>query len=210
MKDIERFITGFRDFKKDYFGPEATIDKPLHEGQSPKTMIIGCSDSRVDPAILTNAAAGDIFSVRNVANLVPPMEKDNSHHGVSAALEYAVCHLNVDHVIVMGHTQCGGINALMQKSCCDEDDCFITNWMALAAPVREQIAAELPDKSPELQNRAAEQAAILLSLENLHSFPFVTERLEEGTLSLHGWYFDMEHGELLEYNVEKGAFLPIG
>lgn len=209
MKDLERFIIGFRTFKDDYFGTDNSRFEPLKQGQSPKTMIIGCSDSRVDPAILTNCAPGDIFTVRNVANLVPPYEEDGGRHGVSAALEFAVCHLGVEHIIVLGHSQCGGINALMAGSCGCKGDSFISNWMSIAAPAREKVLAELPGKDSKLQQRAAEQAAILLSLENLHSFPWIDQRVKAGTLSLHGWYFDLNAGELSEYRQGSGKFQKI-
>lgn len=209
MKDIERFITGFRSFQKDYFGTEGSQFEPLKQGQSPKTMIIGCSDSRVDPAILTNCVPGDIFTVRNVANLVPPYEEDGGRHGVSAALEFAVCHLGVEHIIVLGHSQCGGINALMAGSCGCTADGFISSWMSIAAPARERVLAELPDKEPALQQRAAEQASILLSLENLHSFPWIDQRVKAGELSLHGWYFDLSAGELSEYQQDSGLFQKV-
>lgn len=209
MKDLERFITGFRSFRKDYFGPEGAQFESLKQGQSPKTMIIGCSDSRVDPAILTNCAPGDIFTVRNVANLVPPYEEDGGRHGVSAALEFAVCHLGVEHIIVLGHSQCGGINALMDDSCGCKGDRFISSWMSIAAPAREKVLAELPGKDSKLQQRAAEQAAILLSLENLRSFPWIDQRVKAGDLSLHGWYFDLNTGELSEYRQGSGLFQKI-
>lgn len=209
MKDIERFINGFRRFRENYFGPEATHFEPLKKGQNPKTMLIGCADSRVDPAILTNCAPGDIFTVRNVANLVPPFEENGGRHGVSAALEFAVCHLEVEHIIVLGHSGCGGINALMAGASGCGGGGFISRWMSIAAPARERVLAELSDKDPLLQQRAAEQAAILLSLENLRSFPWIDERVASGVLSLHGWYFDISAGELLEYRPERGAFEQI-
>jgi carbonic anhydrase len=206
MDDIQRFLTGFRVFQKDYFGPQSDHFEPLKHGQSPKTMIIGCSDSRVDPALLTNSAPGDIFMVRNVANLVPPFESDGGQHGVSAALEFAVTILEVEHIIVLGHSQCGGINALMNGNCEARGGSFISRWMSIAAPARDRIRTELAEKDAAHQQRAAEQAAILLSIENLHSFPFIDERITQGSLSLHGWYFDLREGELLEYRADDGAF----
>lgn len=206
MKDLERFITGFRSFQNNYFGPENSQFESLKQGQSPKTMIIGCSDSRVDPAILTNCEPGEIFTVRNVANLVPPYENNGGQHGVSAALEFAVCHLEVEHIIVLGHSQCGGIGALMAGDCGCKGGGFISRWMSIANPARVQVLAELPEKDPQLQQRAAEQAAILLSLENLHTFPWIDERVAAGTLSLHGWYFDLTAGELMEYMPTLGTF----
>ena len=209
MQDIERFITGFRSFKENYFGPESTHFEPLKQGQSPKTMIIGCSDSRVDPAIITNCSPGDIFTVRNVANLVPPYVEDDGQHGVSAALEFAVCHLGIEHIIVLGHSQCGGIKALMADTCGCKGGGFISNWMSIANPAKERVLAELHGKEPTLQQLAAEQASILLSIENLHSFPWIDDRVKAGTLSLHGWYFDISLGDLLEYKPDLGSFEKI-
>jgi len=206
MRDIERFISGFRSFQKEYFGSRSTHYDDLQHGQSPKTMLIGCSDSRVDPAILTNCKPGDLFTVRNIANLVPPCEKDGGKHGVSAALEFAVCSLEVEDIIVLGHSGCSGIKALMSGQFDKHGEGFISQWMNIAAPAKEQILADLHNKDPQLQQRAAEQAAILLSIENLHSFPFIVDRIANGTLSLHGWYFDLGKGELLEYNTEQRAF----
>lgn len=206
MKDIERFISGFRTFKEHYFGAESSHFEPLKHGQNPKTMIISCSDSRVDPAILTNCAPGDLFTVRNVANLVPPCEEDGGRHGVSAALEFAVCHLGVEHIVVLGHSQCGGIKALMAGTCGCKGGGFISNWMSIAEAARQRVLTDLPDKDASLQQRAAEQAAVLLSLENLMSFPFIAERVSGGSLSLHGWYFDLAEGTLLEYHPELGRF----
>lgn len=209
MKDIDRFIAGFRTFKDNYFGPDNAHFEPLKQGQSPKTMIIGCSDSRVDPAILTNSTPGDIFMVRNVANLVPPYEENGGLHGVSAALEFAVCHLEVEHIVVLGHSQCGGIGALMAESCGCKGGGFISRWMSIATPAREQVLKELEGKEPQKQQRATEQAAILLSLENLHSFPWIDQRVGTGALSLHGWYFDLSAGELMEYLPECGIFVNV-
>lgn len=209
MKDIERFINGFRVFQKDYFGPDSSHFEPLKKGQNPSTMLIGCSDSRVDPAILTNSAPGDLFMVRNVANLVPPYQLDDALHGVSAALEFAVCHLQVEHIIVLGHSSCGGIKALMDGTCGCLGGGFISHWMTIAQPAKDQVLADLHDKDPRLQQRATEQAAILLSLENLHTFPFIDERVCVGKLSLHGWYFDLEQGQLLEYVPQEGVFARV-
>ena len=210
MKDIERFIRGFRQFQEDYYHAEDAPFEPLKQGQSPKTMLIGCSDSRVDPAILTKCAPGEIFVVRNVANLVPPCEQGAGLHGVSAALEYAVCHLEIEHLIILGHSKCGGIHALMASDQCEGEDCgFIDRWMSIAAPAKVKVLAELPGKEPKLQYRAVEQAAVLLSLENLQTFPWIRERVSSGHLALHGWYFDIEAGELLEYQPTNGGFVKI-
>ncbi|MBN1403414.1 MAG: carbonic anhydrase [Opitutales bacterium] len=207
MRDIERFISGFRQFQKDYFGARTAHYERLKDGQNPRTMLIGCSDSRVDPTLLTNSQPGDLFTVRNIANLVPPCERDLGKHGVSAALEYAVCELEVEDIVVMGHSNCGGIQSLMRGDCLPDSDSFIKRWMSIAAPALKQVREELKGKDEQLLRRALEQAAILLSIENLHSFPFIEKRMKEGKLSLHGWYFDMNDGHLLEYDYEQRLFV---
>lgn len=205
MKDINRFIAGFKDFQKEYFGSDTSAFKALKKGQNPKTMVIACSDSRVDPVLLTNAGPGDIFTIRNVANLVPPCEFDGGQHGVSAALEFAVCHLGVEHIIILGHAQCGGINGLM-SGIADDKKSFIGRWMSLALPAKEQIDKDLSHSDPDTRAKAAEHASILLSIENLQTFPFIADRVKNKKLFLHGWYFDLVKGELWAYSQENKGF----
>ncbi len=209
MRDIEKFITGFKQFQHQYFGENSELFDRLKKVQQPGTLIISCCDSRVDPAILTSSEPGDLFVVRNVANLVPPCEVGGGHHGVSAALEFGVCSLGVKHIIVLGHSQCGGIRALMEDSYGSGEGGFIAKWMHIAAPAREKIRKDLPHKSIELQSYACEQAAILQSLENLLTFPWIAQRVNKGTLFLHGWYFDIRQGELLGYDVNAKMFIPL-
>ncbi|ADU67071.1 carbonic anhydrase [Desulfurispirillum indicum] len=209
MKDIEGFISGFKRFQNTWLGSDKTLFDELREGQSPKAMLIGCSDSRVDPAILTDCLPGELFIVRNVANLVPPCRPDEGHHGVSAALEYAVCHLNVEHIIVLGHSQCGGIKGLMDGICECSKQSFIGSWVGIAQAAKEKVLKELSHKPVEVQNQACEKAAILLSLENLLSFPWIKERVENGSLELHGWYFDLQAGTLSGLSQETGNFIPL-
>ncbi|ADJ26859.1 Carbonate dehydratase [Dehalogenimonas lykanthroporepellens BL-DC-9] len=208
MTVIERLKDGFRQFRTEYFGGTRPRFEALKKGQKPAVMIIACSDSRVDPAILTNARLGELFTVRNIANLVPPCEDDGGHHGVSAALEFAVTSLKVEHIIVLGHTGCGGIRALMAGRASGGDK-FISNWMAVAEPAREKAIEASPGGDDTARCRAAERAAVVLSLDNLRTFPFVSRRLAAGKLSLHGWYFDLENGELLEYRPETGDFVSV-
>lgn len=210
MRDIANFIAGFKKFRQEYFDSDEQRFAPLKHGQQPKVLLIGCSDSRVDPAILTGCAPGELFVVRNVANLVPPCELDSQHHGVSAALEYAVCHLEVEHIIILGHSGCGGINALMHGITNGRPAEFIGPWVKIAERGRERVMTELAGKDPEKQNRACEQAAILISLENLLTFPWIDERVKTGKLLLHGWYFDISIGQLYSYSPESTAFVQLG
>lgn len=210
MKDIAPFLAGFKRFRQHYFDPHEQRFAALQQGQNPKVLVIGCSDSRVDPAILTGCAPGELFVVRNVANLVPPCECDTHHHGVSAALEYAVCHLEVERIIILGHSGCGGIGALMHGIPDGRPADFIGPWVKIAERAREQVLIELPDKDQATQSRACEQAAILVSLENLLTFPWISERVESGSLLLHGWYFDIGIGQLYSYAPETAGFEPLG
>lgn len=205
MKDIAKFISGFKEFQRTYFCEDRQMFASLKQSQSPRVLVIACSDSRVDPAILTGCEPGDMFVVRNVANLVPPYENAPGRHGVSAAVEYAVKALRVEHIIVLGHSGCGGIEALMAP---DHEKLgeFIAPWVDIAEPALRQVTEELPGKDPRVRQCACEQAAVLVSLENLLSFPWIRERVMAGNIFLHGWYFDMQRGELLSYLPETGAF----
>jgi carbonic anhydrase len=206
-KSLEQLVEGFRLFRAQHFVENDTLYRQLTtRGQTPKVMVVACCDSRVDPAIVLNSAPGDLFVVRNVANLVPPAEGRAGHHGTTAALEYGVRFLGVKHVIVFGHAQCGGIQALMQRTGIDDPDSFISDWMQLVEPAREAVERELSDASPEMRARACEQKAIGVSLQNLMTFPWVRERVDSGQLALHGWYFDIEQGQLLQYNKTTRQF----
>jgi len=207
MKDIAKFITGFERFQTKYFREERSLFKRLRQGQEPRALVISCCDSRVDPAMLTGADPGDMFVVRNVANLVPPYRDDAEAPGIRSAIEFAVKTLEVGHIIVLGHSSCGGIQALMDGEGITQNHYeFIGAWVSIARRAREQVLRELPQKSPALQCRACEQAAILVSLENLLSFPWIRERVDADRLALHGWHFDIDAGELLAYSAETGSF----
>jgi carbonic anhydrase len=209
MLDIQRLIKGFKRFRLNYFQSDDRLYEQLVRGQDSKVLVIGCCDSRVDPAILTDCRPGDLFVVRNVGNLVPPCEPDSRYHGVSAAIEYAVKLLDVEHVIVLGHSNCGGIEALMRNGQNGTSGEFLDAWIAIAEPAMKAVERDLGFKPQALQSRACEQASILLSLENLLSFPWIAERVECGRLALHGWYFDLSSGELLGYRPDTGEFEKI-
>ena len=155
---------------------------------------------------MLDCAPGDLFVIRNVANLVPPAENQGQYHGTSAALEFGVRNLGVQHVIVLGHAHCGGIRSLVETGGVNNPDSFIDDWMRLVEDARADVVKEMPGTSVENQARACEQRAILISLHNLMTFPWVRERVEGGSLFLHGWYFDIEHGQLLRYDAAANAF----
>jgi len=206
MEEIKKFIAGFRGFQEEYFREDHELFSSLKKGQRPKVLLIGCSDSRVDPSMMVRSEPGDLFIVRNVANLVPPCEHDHSYHVVSAALEYAVCHLEVEHIIVLGHSHCGGIRSLMDGIPPDKNNDYISKWVSIAERARQQVLSTLQHASSEHQAKACEHASILVSLENLLTFPWVRERVASGLLDLHGWYFDIESGNLYSYHPASGEF----
>lgn len=207
MQDIEKFIRGFARFQQQYLSEPTALDL-LRQGQHPRTLVIGCCDSRVDPALLTGCDPGDMFVVRNIANLVPPCAPD-APPGVSSAIEFAVCGLEVARIIVLGHARCGGIRALMSAQRVTTETDFVARWMRIAEPVRRDVLRELQHKHQDAQCRAAELASILHSLDNLMSYPWIARRVAEGKLALHGWYFDLAAGTLLAYSPRKQEFLGI-
>lgn len=203
-------IEGFLRFRDNRF-PSDDVEylRLFAEGQKPKFLIVGCCDSRVAPAIIFDCAPGELFVVRNVANLVPPNEERVGHHGTTAALEYGVCNLGVEHIVVLGHAHCGGIQTLLKTGGAVNPDSFIDDWMKLVDSARVSVEQDYADASAEQRQSACEQRAILVSLGNLLTFPWIEQRVAEGTLRLHGWYLDINHGQLLGYNATTGQFEPL-
>lgn len=212
MDPIAKLITGFKAFRDGRFQDQrAAYEALVDQGQKPKVAIFACSDSRVDPAIVLQADPGDLFIVRNVANLVPPHERDGHFHGTSAALEYAVLHLEVGHLIVLGHAHCGGIRSLFEAEArVGEGNLFLPPWMSLVRSAFLRVEGTMPDAPVEEKARACEQSAVLVSLENLMTFPFVRQRVADGALRLHGWYFDIRSGQLHIYDSNRQNYQPAG
>jgi carbonic anhydrase len=207
MSSISNLIEGFQRFREQHFERNDSLYQQLvTKGQTPKTLVVACCDSRVDPALVLDCEPGDLFVIRNVANLVPPSENRAGHHGTTAAIEYAIRILNVEHIIVLGHAHCGGINTLVKTGGVANPDSYMADWMCLAESARASVMAEIPDAPIEEQMRACEQRAILVSLQNLMTFSWVQERVAAGVLTLHGWYFDIEQGQLLRFNSDIGQF----
>jgi carbonic anhydrase len=211
MADINKLLAGFQRFRHNIYDEKPELfDRLTKQGQTPKTIVVGCCDSRVDPAIVTDCDPGDLFTIRNVANLVPPFETGGNYHGTSAALEFGVRNLEVENIIVLGHAQCGGIRALMNQAPGTEaQEGFVPGWMKVASNARNRVLSRMHGEPPEKQQRACEQEAILVSLDNLLTFPWILERVAQRKLTLHGWYFDLEHGELLRFNPDSNRFETI-
>ncbi len=194
-----------------YKDNEAWYRHLAREGQHPRAMVISCCDSRVHVTSIFGADQGEFFLHRNIANLVPPCELDGAQHGTSAAVEFAVTALKVAHLIVMGHSNCGGVkgcNAMCSGEApeLEEKTSFVGRWMDILRPGFERVKhiAE-----PEERTRALEKQAILVSLENLMTFPFVREAVEAGSLTLHGAWHDIGEGDVEQYNASTGRFEPI-
>lgn len=210
MNEIEKLIDGYKRFHDNYFvSNEEELFSELARGQKPNTLVIACSDSRVDPAIVMDSKPGDLFVVRNVANLVPPYEVGGGYHGVSAALEFGVRSLEVQHIIVLGHRQCGGIKALFEGIPDALGGEFIKPWMNMAQRASERVRAEHPHARDEEKLCECEMAGIVVSLENLATFPWIQSRVDEGKLKLHGWYFDIVSGEMLAYDAKTLKFASL-
>lgn len=210
MHDIQRLLSGFDRFRRRYYQEDPALYRSLCAGQHPGTLVIACCDSRVDPALMLGCEPGELFVVRNVANLVPPYGRGESHQGVLAAIQFAVEQLAVERIIVLGHSQCGGIHALMRQSFTTRAEAGVVGrWVSVAEPARREVLARMPGASLDQCCRACEKAAIQISLRNLESFSCVRERRRRGALSLHGWHFDMARGELEVYSPQADAFLPL-
>ena len=192
----KHLLDGYRGFTTQRLPTEQSRYRELSErGQSPAVMVIGCCDSRVSPEVIFDAGPGELFVMRNVANLVPVYQPDANAHGVSAALEYAVTVLKVPHIVVLGHAQCGGIRAFVDKAAPLSPSDFIGRWMAMFIKPGEVVEQRERETMQEFTVRI-EKAAIFRSLENLMTFPFVRKAVESGEMQLHGAYFGVAEGSL--------------
>ena len=208
MTDFNDLVSGYRRFRTTGYERQRSRWEELAGGQSPKVMVIACSDSRVDPAQIFDVSPGEIFVVRNVANLVPPFETGGGRHGVSAALEFAVTQLEVPEIVVVGHGSCGGVAASLShrfRGASPGAGGFIDHWVDMLDEARDRIIAE--HGQGEDAAHAMELETVRVSLTNLRTFPFVQERESAGKLALHGAYFSISHG-ILHVMDDAGAFSP--
>jgi carbonic anhydrase len=202
----DRLISGYRSFARDRLSAEQSRYRDLSErGQAPEILLIGCCDSRVSPEVIFDAGPGEMFVVRNVANIVPPYQPDANAHGVSAALEFGVQVLRVKHIVVLGHAQCGGIRALVEDSAPLSPGDFIGRWMSLLAPTLDDNPRATNESLAEFMTRI-EQKAILRSLDNLMTFPCIKILADRGKLQLHGAYFGVARGSLSVLDRTTGEF----
>jgi len=207
----ENLTDRFRRFRHRHFVPNADHYEELATyGQNPEVMLISCCDSRVDPETIFSAMPGELFVVRNVANLVPPYETGGRYHGVSTAIEFAVMNLRVKHLIVMGHSGCGGVKAALDQSTAIQTEAqFISRWMSMLDDARLRVVAA-HQMAPQAEKlRLLEMEAVKTSIKNLRTFPFVKQVEDKGRLSIHGAYFEIATGTLNVLNHSRGEFFPL-
>jgi carbonic anhydrase len=207
----ENLADRFRRFKQRHFLPNAEQYEELATyGQTPDAMIISCSDSRVDPETIFSAMPGELFVVRNVANLVPPYETGGKFHGVSSAIEFAVLNLRVKHLIVMGHSGCGGVQAALDQSAAIQTESqFISRWMSMLDDARLSVLASHQTRPHAEKQRALEKEGVKTAIKNLRTFPFISQLEDKGRLALHGAYFDIATGTLSVLNHSRNDFFPL-
>lgn len=206
MPEFAELVHGYRRFRASgYVDQKARYDALSNDGQHPPVMVISCCDSRVDPATIFDTGPGQLFALRNVANLVPPYEVGGGLHGASAAIEFGVCGLHVKHIVVLGHGQCGGIGAALTGGDLGlPGPSFIDDWMTIIADARDAViesGCEHPQHRLELE-------AIKVSLANLRSFPFIAQREAAGQIKLHGAWFAIHDGRLHVLDETSGQFAP--
>jgi carbonic anhydrase len=202
----QHLIDGYRTFTSQRLPTEQSRYRELSErGQSPEVMVIGCCDSRVSPEVIFDAGPGELFVMRNIANLVPVYQPDEKAHGVSAALEYAANVLKVKHIVVLGHAQCGGIRAFVDKAAPLSPGDFIGRWMSMFIKPGEVVEQRDHESMADFVTRI-EKAAVFRSLENLMTFPFIRNAVERGDMRLHGAYFGVAEGSLFVLDRDAKEF----
>ena len=208
---MQRLIEGVHKFRTDEFGNYQKLFRKLsQEGQNPHTLFITCSDSRVLAELITHSQPGDLFVVKNIGNIVPPAGATGDTNSTAAAIEFAVDNLRVSDIVICGHSQCGAIAALLGEISVNDSQPHLRDWLRLAAPVRETLKqdyAHLTD--PVARANAAAEENVLFGLDNLYSYPCVQDRLADGSLSLHGWFFKIATAELFAYDPESRQFMPL-
>lgn len=215
---MARFAEGIRQFRQTEYRGDRELMQQLQQGQKPELLLVGCCDSRVDFSLLAGVHPGEVFTVRNIANLVPPYDYGGgTGQGVRAAIEYGVKMLQVSHIVVFGHAQCGGIKAAIDTAAGDAPASdFIGSWLVLA---QDACCQETTDSNGKLHQLPAaalkeysylvERASVLNSLANLRGYPWVVERVAAGTLTLHGWWFDLQTGDLWVTAPNGDTFMPL-
>ncbi len=199
-KNLLKMLRGYSSFRSKYASGDTSVMEFLSDyGQQPEIMVVACCDSRVDPALILQCDPGDLFVVRNVANIIPPYERDEAHHGTSAALEFGVRFLKIKHLILLGHSQCGGIQALLNSHEAKGIDDFITNWVSLV-------------KNCNFKGKEADDyAKLALNQSHLNclTFPWIKEKVIAKELIIHLWFFDIKTGQIFTYSDKQKKYQPL-
>ncbi len=215
-KSFQKILNGYQDFRNKYASGDASILKYLsYFGQEPEVMVVACCDSRVDPALILQCEPGDLFVVRNVANIIPPYEKDAGHHGTSAALEFGINFLKVKHLILFGHSQCGGIQALLNNknnlNSPESTNDFINNWVSIIKKHPRPSHLSNPDDGPTAQEiDQCAKLALNESYQNCLGFPWIREKIKLGELIVHRWFFEIETGQIFTYSALTKSYEVLG
>lgn len=210
-KEINSLIKGYKKFRAEYFGEnKQAYERLVRYGQNPKILVIACSDSRVDPAIVTNSEPGDLFIIRNIANLVPPFSQNSDYLGTTAALEYAILHLSIRHIIVFGHSECGGIASLIETTDDTYDkNSFIPKWVEIAKPAYQAMKEQCVNAKYDQQMQVCGENSLINSLNNLRTFPWIDQKVLLGELFLHAWHFNLNSGQIKQYDQKTNEFTEL-
>jgi len=203
---MEKLFKGVARFRQDDFEAHKELFLSLGRTQKPHTLFIGCADSRVVPDLITRTMPGELFTVRNIANIVPPYRKTQEYAGTTSSIEYAVLSLGVENIVVCGHSNCGGCAAMNQSP---EELAHLPNvrrWLEISSEVRGRVDRQMEVECPEKREWLTEQINILVQMRNLLTYPYVRERYEQGSLNIYGWYYIIETGEIFNFNDQNEIF----
>lgn len=203
---MDRLLQGIVDFRENDFEEHKQLFVDLGKQQKPHTLFIGCSDSRVVPNLFTRTLPGELFMVRNIANIVPIYREADEFLATTSAIEYAVQVLNVENIIVCGHSNCGGCSALFLDDGRLKEIPHTRKWLELARPVREKVLAQLPNADDAAKEWLAEQINVVEQMKHLLTYPFIREKFQRNEIKIVGWYYIIETGEIYNYNKDNGVF----
>ena len=206
---MKKLLKGIHTFQESYFKKEEDFFKRLSNKQAPEVLFITCSDSRIDPNLVTQSKRGEIFIVRNVGNIIPPYDAIKDKNSVAAAIEFAVLSLKVKDIIVCGHSNCGAMEALYKDERELTNMPHLKDWLKLAAPVKDIVLKYYPMIQSEARQRITEEENVLCQLHNIQTYPFVQEALNAGVLHLHGWDYNIETGKIYAYDTDADMFKEI-
>jgi carbonic anhydrase len=208
--NIKSLASGHHKFQEQNFKQNEKRFKTLVEnGQTPKALFIGCSDSRVGPEIITGSNPGDLFIVRNIGNFVAPFKPDEEFHATAAAIEYAVGVLEISDIIICGHSHCGAIHSLFKHIPMNQDVMHTIKWLELGNEAKDYTISVMPKATKDEQIAFTEQVSVLFQLDNIMTYPIVKKRVDEGKLFLHGWFYDITTGVISSYDDENSSFMPL-